>query len=73
MDKIRQYQSYLNLQERIEALQSMDSSLDKDFADNGPDTVDKVNYKPKELFDKDFAATMADNCKTILQAMTSLI
>lgn len=69
MDKIRQYQSYLNLQERIEALQSMNDSLDKDFIKNGPDTVDKVDYKTKELFDKAFNTIMADNYKAILRAM----
>ena len=47
----------------------MDDSLDKDFIENGPDTVDKVDCKPKELFDKDFASIIADNCKAILQAM----
>lgn len=69
MDKIRKYQSYLNLQERIETLQSVDDSLDKDFIENGPDKVDKADYKPKELFNKAFAAIMADNCKAILRAM----
>lgn len=72
MDKIRKYQSYLNLQERIETLQSVDDSLDKDFIEYGIDTVDKFDYKPKELFDKDFASIMADNCKTILHAMNSM-